>query len=67
MENLLIKINKKYLCTTYRHKQLLHTIWGHTVEVSEMQLQVNLVTEDILTQWAADDGLHGMLGHDVQL
>ena len=32
-----------------------------------MQLQVNLITEDILTQGAGDDRLHGMLGHDVQL
>lgn len=32
-----------------------------------MQLQVNLVAEDILTQGTGDDGLHGMLGHDVQL
>lgn len=32
-----------------------------------MQLQVNLVAEDILTQGTGDDRLHGMLGHDVQL
>lgn len=37
------------------------------MEVGEMQLQVNLVAENILTQGAADDRLHGMLGHDVQL
>ncbi len=28
------------------------------MEVGEMQLQVNLVAEDILTQGAADDRLH---------
>lgn len=32
-----------------------------------MQLQVNLVAQDILAQWAADDRLHGMLGHHVEL
>lgn len=32
-----------------------------------MQLQVNLVAQDILAQWAADDWLHGMLGHHVEL
>lgn len=32
-----------------------------------MQLQVNLVAQDVLTQGTGDDGLHGMLGHDVQL
>lgn len=37
------------------------------MKVGEMQLQVNLVAEDILTQGATDNWLHGMLGHDVQL
>lgn len=32
-----------------------------------MQLQVNLVAQDVLAQWAADDWLHGMLGHHVEL
>lgn len=32
-----------------------------------MQLQVNLVAQDILAQRAADDRLHGMLGHHVEL
>lgn len=32
-----------------------------------MQLQVNLVAQDILAQWAADDWLHGMLGHHMEL
>lgn len=32
-----------------------------------MQLQVDFVAEDILTQGTGDDGLHGMLGHDMQL
>lgn len=37
------------------------------MKVGEMQLQVNLVAKNILTQGAADDRLHRMLGHDVQL
>lgn len=32
-----------------------------------MQLQMNLVAQDILAQWAADHWLHGMLGHDMKL
>lgn len=32
-----------------------------------MQLQVNLVAQDILAQWAADNWLHGMLGHHMEL
>ena len=32
-----------------------------------MQLQVNLVAQDILAQSAADNRLHGMLGHHMEL
>lgn len=32
-----------------------------------MQLQVNLVAQDILAQRAADNRLHGMLRHHVEL
>lgn len=32
-----------------------------------MQLQVNLVAQDILAQRAADNWLHGMLRHHVEL
>lgn len=53
--------------STYCENQLLHTVGGHAVEVGEMQLQVNLVAQDVLAQWAADHRLHGMLGHDVEL
>lgn len=52
---------------TNRQNELFHTVRGHTVEVGEMQLQVNLVAQDILTQWAADHWLHGMLGHHMEL
>ena len=37
------------------------------MKVGEMQLQVNLVAQDILAQWAANHWLHGMLGHHVEL
>lgn len=37
------------------------------MKVGEMQLQVNLVAQDILAQWAADHWLHGMLGHHMEL
>lgn len=37
------------------------------MKVSEMQLQVDLVAEDILAQWTADHWLHGMLGHHMEL
>lgn len=37
------------------------------MKVCEMQLQVNLVAQNILAQWAADHWLHGMLGHDMEL
>lgn len=53
--------------STYCENQLLHTVGGHTVEVGEMQLQMNLVAQDVLAQWAADHWLHRMLGHDMQL
>lgn len=53
--------------STYCENQLLHTVGGHTVEVGEMQLQMNLVAQDVLAQWAADHWLHGMLGHDMKL
>lgn len=32
-----------------------------------MQLQVNLVAQDILAQWTADNWLHGMLRHHMEL
>lgn len=47
--------------STYCENELLHTVGGHAVEVGEMQLQVNLVAQDVLAQWAADHRLHGML------
>lgn len=53
--------------STYCENQLLHTVGGHTVEVCEMQLQMNLVAQDVLAQRAADHRLHGMLGHDMKL
>lgn len=37
------------------------------MKVGEMQLQVNLVAQDILAQWAAYHWLHGMLGHHMEL
>ena len=37
------------------------------MQVGEMQLQMNLVTQDVLAQWAADHRLHGMLGHHMKL
>lgn len=52
---------------TYCENQLLHAVGGHAVEVGEMQLQVDLVAQDVLAQWAADHRLHGMLGHDMEL
>lgn len=55
------------ITSTYIHNQLFHAVRGHTVEVGEMQLQVNLVAQDILAQWAANHWLHGMLGHHMEL
>lgn len=37
------------------------------MEVGQMQLQVNLVAQDILAQRAADNRLHGMLRHHMEL
>lgn len=37
------------------------------MEMSEMELQVNLVAQDILAQWAADHRLYGMLGHHMEV
>lgn len=53
--------------STYRQNKLFHTVRSHTVKVCEMQLQVYLVAQDILAQWAADNWLHGMLGHHMEL
>lgn len=64
------KYNKPLLLiiiSTYSHNQLFHAVRSHTVKVGEMQLQVNLVAQDILAQWAADNWLHGMLGHHMEL
>lgn len=52
---------------TYCENELLHAVRGHTVEVGEVQLQMNLVAQHVLAQRAADHRLHGMLGHDVKL
>ena len=32
-----------------------------------MQLQMNLVAQDVLAQWAADHRLHRVLGHHMKL
>lgn len=38
------------------------------MQVCEVELQVDLVAQDVLAQWAADHWLlHGMLGHHVEL
>lgn len=53
--------------SAYSHNQLFHAVRSHTVKVGEMQLQVNLVAQDVLAQWAANHWLHGMLGHHMEL
>lgn len=50
---------------THRHDELLNAVRGHTVQVSEVQLQVDLVVEHVLAERAAEHGLHRVLGHGV--
>lgn len=66
MLNLFYIINTYYMFT-YSQNQFFHAVRSHTVKVSKMQLQVDLVAEDILAQWTADHWLHGMLGHHMEL
>ena len=39
--------------STYCGDELLHAVGRHTVEVCEVELQVDLVVEHVLAQWAA--------------
>lgn len=49
----------------YRHNELLHAVRRHTVEVGEVQLQVDLVVEHVLAQGTAEHRLHRVLCHGV--
>lgn len=49
----------------YRHNELLHAVGGHTVEVGEVQLEMDLVVEHVLAQGATEGGLHRVLGHGM--
>lgn len=49
----------------YRHNEFLHAVRRHTVEVGEVQLEVDLVVEHVLAQGAAQHGLHGVLRHGM--
>lgn len=51
----------------YCHKQLLHTIRRHTVQMRQMQLEVHFVAEDVLAEGTADDRLHWVLWQNVHL
>lgn len=42
----------------YCHKQLLHAIRRHTVQMRQMKLEVHLVAKDVLAEGTADDRLH---------
>lgn len=50
---------------TYCGNELIDTVRRHTVEVREVELQVDLVVEHVLAQWAAQHGLDRVLCHDV--
>lgn len=52
---------------TYCHKQLFHTVRGHTVQMGQMKLEMHFVAEDILAEGAADNRLHWMLWQDMHL
>lgn len=47
-----------FSAVTYCGNQLVDAVWCHAVEVSEMELQVDLVVEHVLAQRAAEHGLH---------
>lgn len=51
----------------YCHKQLLHTIRRHTVQMCQMQLEVHFVAEDVLAKGTADDRLYRVLWQDMHL
>lgn len=50
---------------TYRHDEFLDTVRWHTVQMGEVQLQMDLVVQHVLAEWAAEHGLHWVLGHRV--
>lgn len=51
----------------YCHKQLLHAIRRHAVQMRQMKLEVHLVAKDVLAEGTADDRLHWVLWQDVHL
>lgn len=54
-----------HYAATYRHDELLNAVRGHTVQMSEVQLQMDLVVQHVLAERAAEHGLHWVLGHGV--